>query len=100
MTVYADIADLDEDKRIEMIGTAVMNGPRSSTDKPVMAAFGVEDDAKADRYIEKLQNKQPGIRVYRSLLRPCTGYRHCAGRNAIEMTSLSQTALEFVCECL
>ena len=63
MTFYADIADFDEDTRIEMIGKAVMSGPKSSSDKPVMVAFVVEDDAKADRYIKKLQKKFPGIRV-------------------------------------
>ena len=36
---------------------------RSSADKPVIAAFMVEDDAKADHYIKKLQKKFPGIRV-------------------------------------
>jgi hypothetical protein len=51
MTLYADIAEFDEDTRIEMIGNAVMSGPKSSADKPVMAAFVVEDDAKADHYI-------------------------------------------------
>lgn len=62
MTLYADIADFDEDTRIEMIGNAVMSAPKSSADKPVMAAFVVEDDAKADCYIKKLQKKFPGIR--------------------------------------
>ncbi len=63
MTVFADIADFDEDTRIDMIGKTVMSGPKSSADKPVMAAFVVENDAKADRYIKKLQKKFPGIRV-------------------------------------
>lgn len=63
MPVFADIADFEEDDRIEMIGKAVMNAPRSSADKPILVAFVVEDDAKADRYIEKLQKRFPGIRV-------------------------------------
>jgi hypothetical protein len=63
MTLYADIADFDEDARIEMIGNSVMGGGKSSADKPIVSAFIVEDDAKADRYIKKLQRKFPGIRV-------------------------------------
>jgi hypothetical protein len=63
MPFFADIADFDEDDRIERIGKAVMKAPRSSADKPVVVAFVVEDDAKADRYIKKLQKRFPGIRV-------------------------------------
>ena len=63
MTFYADLADLEEDKRIEAIGKVVMGGPKNSGDKPIMAAFVVEDDAKTDRYIRKLQALFPGIRV-------------------------------------
>lgn len=63
MPVFADLADLEEDKRIEMIGDSVMKTPRTSADKPVMNAFVVDDDAKADRYIKKLQDKFPGIRI-------------------------------------
>jgi hypothetical protein len=63
MTLYADMGDFDEDTRIEMIGKAVMSGPKSSADKPMMTAFIVEDNVKADRYIKKLQKKFPDIRV-------------------------------------
>jgi hypothetical protein len=73
MTAYADIADLDEDKRIEIIGNAVLNAPSSSADKPVMAAFVVEDDAKVDRYIKKLEKRFPGIRVIDRLQGPVKG---------------------------
>ena len=62
MTVFADISGFDEDAHIEMIGNAVICAPKSSADKPVMAAFVAEDCAKADRYIKKLQKKFPGIR--------------------------------------
>jgi hypothetical protein len=60
---YADLADLGEDDRITAIGNSVMKAPASSGDKPLMTAFIVEDHAKADRYIEKLQGRFPGIRI-------------------------------------
>jgi hypothetical protein len=58
MTEYADIADHDEDARIEIIGHAVMVEQKT-------CAFIVEDDPaeKAERYIRKLEAKFPGIRV-------------------------------------
>lgn len=46
MPVYADLADLPEDDRIERIGRAAERGQR--------VAFIVEDDLKANRYIKKL----------------------------------------------
>jgi hypothetical protein len=46
MEGYADLADLSEDDRIAIIGRTAESGKR--------VAFIVEDDAKADRYIEKL----------------------------------------------
>lgn len=46
MVVYSDLADLQEDDRIAIIGQAAEGGKR--------VAFVVEDDAKADRYIKKL----------------------------------------------
>jgi hypothetical protein len=73
MTVYADIADYDEDKRIEMIGNTVMSGSKSSADKPVMTAFIVEDEAKVDRYITKLQKRFPGIRIIDRFQGPVKG---------------------------
>lgn len=63
MAIYVDAGDLEEDKRIEMIGNSVMNCPKSSSDKPPMAAFVVEDDEKADRYIAKLKKRFPSIRI-------------------------------------
>ena len=73
MTFYTDLADLEEDKRIEAIGNAVMGGPKTSADKPIMAAFVVEDDAKADRYISKLQERFPEIRVIDRIQGPVKG---------------------------
>lgn len=71
MVAYADIADFDEDTRIEIIGNAVMTTPKSSADKPVVAAFVVENDEKADRYIGKLQERFPGIRIIDRFPGPC-----------------------------
>jgi len=53
MTVYADIADFDEDKRIEIIAEQCNRG------KLIM--FIVEDHEKADRYVRKLQTKVRAI---------------------------------------
>lgn len=47
MKRYADIADMPEDDRIRAIGQTAEHGHS--------VAFIVEDDAKADRYIEKLK---------------------------------------------
>jgi hypothetical protein len=49
MTAFADLADLPEDDRIAMIGKAASNG--------ALVGFFVDDDAKADRYIDKLVNR-------------------------------------------
>jgi hypothetical protein len=54
---YADIADFDEDKRIETIGHAAMTFGKT-------VAFVTDDEeGKADRYIRKLQERFPGIVV-------------------------------------
>lgn len=63
MTQAADLSDLTEDERIDNIGQAVMSGPKSSADKPRIVAFIVEDDAKADRYLAKLKERYPQIRL-------------------------------------
>lgn len=46
---YADIADLPEDDRLTIIGTAAAGGR--------LIGFVVDDDAKADRYIAKLTQR-------------------------------------------
>ncbi len=46
---FADLADLPEDDRIEIIGRNAMQGQR--------VGFIVDDDEKADRYIEKLTSR-------------------------------------------
>lgn len=54
---FADIADVDEDKRIDIIGRTVMESQRT-------VAFVTDSDpGKADRYIKKLQERFPGIVV-------------------------------------
>ena len=54
-TLYADLADLEEDQRIAAIGNLAMAGKT--------VAFIVEDDGgdKAARYIGKLRERFPGI---------------------------------------
>lgn len=56
MKGYADLADMDEDDRIELIGHRV-------SDHHEQCAFIVEDDAKADRYIAKVTARFPGVTV-------------------------------------
>lgn len=63
MKAFADLADLPEDQRIEAIGRLTMEGPASSTDKPIMNGFIVETPSKAARYIAKLKEQFPGIRI-------------------------------------
>lgn len=46
MKAFADLADLPEDDRIRVIGETAEQGQR--------VGFFVDDDAKADRYVEKL----------------------------------------------
>jgi hypothetical protein len=46
---YADLFNLTEDDRIAIIGQQVEQG--------LTVGFVVEDDDKADRYIEKLMNR-------------------------------------------
>lgn len=57
MTKFVDIADWDEDKRIDIIGHRAM-------DHLEKVAFVTDDDkGKAERYIRKLEERFPGIRV-------------------------------------
>lgn len=53
---YVDLAKLDEDGRINVIGDTVMKLGQVN-------AFVVEDRPKAKRYIRKLQERYPGIVV-------------------------------------
>ncbi len=54
---YADLGDFEEDKRIDIIGHTVMDGGKT------VVFVTDSDDGKADRYVEKLKAKFPGIRV-------------------------------------
>jgi hypothetical protein len=64
---YADLGDLNEDKRIDIIGQQVMRGWRS-------VSFIVDDEpGKAERYIEKLQKKFPGVTVVERGIGPVPG---------------------------
>lgn len=53
---YANLGELTEDKRIELIGHRVV-------DHHEQVAFIVEDDAKADRYVAKLLEQFLGLIV-------------------------------------
>jgi hypothetical protein len=54
---YVDVADQDEDRRIEIIGNTAMKERKT-------VAFVTDDEAdKADRYVRKLQARFPGIVV-------------------------------------
>lgn len=57
MPDFVDIADHEEDRRIEIIGHQVIAHNRT-------VRFITDDEPdKADRYIRKLEAKFPGIRV-------------------------------------
>lgn len=55
MTIYQDMANLPEDKRIEMIA-------HRAVDHKEKIGFIVETGAKADRYMQKLHRINPLIR--------------------------------------
>jgi hypothetical protein len=56
VTFYADLADYPEDQRVEQIGHQAITNH-------LTVGFIVETEAKAKRYIEKLERKFPGIRI-------------------------------------
>lgn len=55
--VFVDIADSEEDERIQAIGKAAFG------QKKTVAFVTDSDPGKADRYIAKLKEKFPGIRL-------------------------------------
>lgn len=64
-----DLISLSEDQRITLIGTQAM---KDKSEEGV--GFIVDDDAKADRYIEKMKKEFPGIRVVlRMIITPESG---------------------------
>lgn len=62
MPPFYDLYRLSENERIDVIGKTLMDAPQSSADKPIIIGLMLEDDAKCDRYMKKLQKKFPGIR--------------------------------------
>lgn len=58
---YTDLGAYSENERIEVIGKMVLKKCEEKSD--FTASICVEDDAKADRYIEKLKKKFPTIRI-------------------------------------
>lgn len=57
MARYKDLGDFDEDERIRQIGEKAMK-------EKLVVGFVTEDEpGKAERYIQKLQERFPGIRV-------------------------------------
>jgi hypothetical protein len=56
MPKFADIANLEEDRRIELIAHRVK-------DHRDTVAFIVEDDVKAKRYVDKLTALLPAVKV-------------------------------------
>jgi len=66
MGKYADVADLEEDKRIDIIGEHAM--------QKLKVAFCVDDEpGKADRYIKKLLTKFPELTLKERFLGPTPG---------------------------
>jgi len=56
-TLYVDIANMEEDSRIDTIGQTVMKHRKT------VAFMTDSDPGKAERYIAKLKAKFPGIRI-------------------------------------
>lgn len=59
MKAYVDLADLDEDRRIEIIGTTIMQ----QDGKVIGVCVDAEPKDKADRYVRKLQAKFPEVKL-------------------------------------
>ena len=59
MKAYSDLHNLNEDDRINTIGQFVMNGNKT--------AFVVEDESKANRYINKIKRRFPKITQFEIL---------------------------------
>lgn len=67
MLNYKDIADKKEDDRISEIGETVM------VQRKVVGFLTDQDIGKADRYIAKLQERFPGIRIISRGTGPVSG---------------------------
>ena len=64
---YVDLYALEEDARIDLIGRSVMEG------KKTVGVLVEDEPGKADRYITKLQEKFPGIRLEARAYGPIKG---------------------------
>jgi hypothetical protein len=64
---YADLGDLDEDRRIEIIGRAVVE------QRKVVGVIVDAEAGKAERYIHKLTQRFPSITTWRVFGGPVEG---------------------------
>lgn len=64
---YVELSGEPEDERIEVIGRVVMENNKT------IAFMTDADPGKADRYIKKLKQRFPGIRVIERLNGPTRG---------------------------
>ena len=64
--LYADLHDLSEDDRIKLIAETVLSAG-------MVTGFLVENDKKADRYIEKLRKRFPGVDILGKMRGPTKG---------------------------
>lgn len=67
MPDYLDIADADEDSRIDLIGRSVVESGKT------VAFFTDADPGKADRYIKKLTDRFPGLKILGRFNGPIAG---------------------------
>lgn len=63
---YLDLGDMDEERRIDMIGQAAAAGN-------VVAFVTDADPGKADRYVKKLLGRFPTLRVVERFAGPVAG---------------------------
>lgn len=54
-TIFADLADLDEDRRIQIIGETVVR------EQKVVGVVTDSEPGKAERYIQKVLSRHPGV---------------------------------------
>lgn len=63
MTIAVDLAELEENQRIKVIVRSLKEAKPKDPDKPLVIGFVVDNNKKADRYINKLKMAMPGVRV-------------------------------------
>ncbi len=57
----ADLHRLPEDDRIQLIGNSLMTAQKRSDGQPVIAGVVVDNDAAAERYVQKMATEFPRI---------------------------------------